>query len=232
MSEPTAKNFLLRWSRRKRAAGERAAGADLAEQRRETDTEAKADAQSREDPVLPALGFADLPPIESITATSDLRAFLKPGVPEDLVRSALRRAWVTDPAIRDFIGIAENQWDFTKPDTIPGFGSLELTPELRRMVADLVGGVERQSESPQPEDASCGGEQQDVTSTPTAPAPANAQAAELRTSNKSDQSDMLTVGVGSVARQSDESSGTMECPTASQTNSGQFYRKHGKAEPR
>ena len=46
---------------------------------------------------------------------------------------------VTDPAIRDFIGLAENQWDFTQPDGVPGFGSLELTPELRRMVAGLVG---------------------------------------------------------------------------------------------
>jgi hypothetical protein len=46
---------------------------------------------------------------------------------------------VTDPAIRDFIGLAENQWDFTKPDEVPGFGSLELTPDLRRMVDRLVG---------------------------------------------------------------------------------------------
>jgi hypothetical protein len=29
--------------------------------------------------------------------------------------AALRRAWVSDPVIRDFIGIAENQWDFTNP---------------------------------------------------------------------------------------------------------------------
>jgi hypothetical protein len=29
-----------------------------------------------------------------------------------------------DPAIKDFVGPSENNWDFTKPDTIPGFGSL------------------------------------------------------------------------------------------------------------
>jgi Protein of unknown function (DUF3306) len=232
MSEPkdTTKNFLLRWSRRKRAASERAADVALVEQRQQTDSEANAGRQSQEDPVLPALGPEDLPPIESITATTDLRAFLKPGVPEDLIRSALRRAWVTDPAIRNFIGIAENQWDFTKPETIPGFGSLELTPELRRMVADLVGGVDRQSERSHPEDASCGGEQQRDTSTPAASA--NAQAGELRASNKSDQNEMFSVDVVPVARQSDESSGTMECPDASQTNSSQLYRKHGKATPK
>ena len=97
----------------------------------------RAAAQSEAD--LPAFDPATLPPIESITATSDIRAFLAPGVPEELTRAALRRAWVTDPTIRDFIGLAENQWDFTKPDSVPGFGSLELTPELRRMVASLVG---------------------------------------------------------------------------------------------
>lgn len=31
---------------------------------------------------------------------------------------------VEDPVIRDFIGLSENSWDFTDPDSIPGFGSL------------------------------------------------------------------------------------------------------------
>jgi len=71
-----------------------------------------------------------LPPIESITADSDVTAFLEPGVPAELTRAALRRAWAIDPSIRDFIGIAENQWDFNDPNGIPGFGP--LTPlEIR-----------------------------------------------------------------------------------------------------
>ena len=63
-------------------------------------------------------------PIDSIVAGSDIRAFLQSGVPAELTKAALRRAWTTDPAIRDFIGIAENQWDFTDPTSIPGFGPL------------------------------------------------------------------------------------------------------------
>ena len=59
---------------------------------------------------------------------SDLRPFLQRNVPVALQRAVLRRAWVIDPAIRDFIGIAENQWDFSKPETIPGFGSLDSRP--------------------------------------------------------------------------------------------------------
>src|SRR5215472_12372094 len=70
---------------------------------------------------------ATLPPIESIGAASDIRPFLAPGVPVDLTRAALHRAWSTDPAIRDFIGLSENSWDFNAQDGVPGFGS--LTPQ-------------------------------------------------------------------------------------------------------
>ena len=36
-----------------------------------------------------------------------------------------------DPAIRDFVGPSENGWDFTKPDTIPGFGSMPHHDSIR-----------------------------------------------------------------------------------------------------
>jgi hypothetical protein len=49
-----------------------------------------------------------LPPIASLKAGSDLRAFLAPNVPADLKRAALRRAWSTDPDIRDFVGLTED----------------------------------------------------------------------------------------------------------------------------
>jgi hypothetical protein len=67
---------------------------------------------------------ASLPSLEQIAADTDIGAFLQSGVPAELTRAALRRAWASDPAIRDFIGIAENQWDFNDPDGIPGFGPL------------------------------------------------------------------------------------------------------------
>jgi len=54
--------------------------------------------------------------------------------------------WVTDPTIRDFVGLAENQWDFTKPDSVPGFGTLELAPELRQIVARLLGSAPQGSQ--------------------------------------------------------------------------------------
>jgi hypothetical protein len=80
-----------------------------------------------------------LPPIDSITLDTDIRAFLQAGVPENLKRSALRRAWVTNPAIRDFIGIAENQWDFNDPNAIPGFGPLRDADNITMLVAQATG---------------------------------------------------------------------------------------------
>ena len=73
---------------------------------------------------------ASLPPIQSIVADSDIRLFLQAGVPAELTRAALRSAWTADPAIRDFIGIAESQWDFNDPATIPGFGSIKPAFEI------------------------------------------------------------------------------------------------------
>lgn len=71
-----------------------------------------------------------LPSIEAIAADTDIRGFLSNCVPADLTRNALRRAWASDPAIRDFIGIAESQWDFNDPDAMPGFGPLRGTDDL------------------------------------------------------------------------------------------------------
>jgi hypothetical protein len=50
---------------------------------------------------------ASLPSIDTIAADTDIVAFLQSGVPAELTRAALRRAWTSDPAIRNFIGIAE-----------------------------------------------------------------------------------------------------------------------------
>jgi hypothetical protein len=141
-AEKSLQNFLQRWSRRKLATVERGgqAAEPQAEEGESVEPSALGEALPR-DPAAAVSDPASLPPIESINAASDICPFLAPGVPIELTRAALRRAWVSDPTIRDFIGLAENQWDFTKPDAVPGFGSLELTPELRRLLTGLCGEV-------------------------------------------------------------------------------------------
>jgi hypothetical protein len=142
VSEP--ENFLSRWTRLKREAAEAAEvavpdaapPAAAAEASRQAEPADPAKASPATEPLF---DISKLPPIDSITATTDIRAFLAPGVPPDLARAALRRAWVADPAIRDFVGIAENQWDFNDPDSIPGFGSLGPLDDVRRLVAQVIG---------------------------------------------------------------------------------------------
>jgi TorA maturation chaperone TorD len=97
-------------------------------------TGATAAAPAASSPTPPPFDLASLPPLQSITAGTDIRSFLGSSVPVELTRAALRRAWVTDPAIRDFIGIADNQWDFNDPTAMPGFG-----PVRAGDVANLAG---------------------------------------------------------------------------------------------
>lgn len=139
-------NFIARWSRLKREAaeGKKARTESPSRQQHEARAEQAAEEMPAE-PVdahpMPEPPFdpATLPPVDSIVAGSDIRAFLQKGVPAELTKAALRRAWTTDPAIRDFIGIAENQWDFTDPASIPGFGALDATGRLPQLVAQAMG---------------------------------------------------------------------------------------------
>lgn len=85
---------------------------------------------------------ATLPTIESITGESDIRLFLQSGVPADLLRTALRTAWAADPKIRDFIGIAESQWDFNDPNAMPGFGPLQAMTGAQNVVTRSVSSID------------------------------------------------------------------------------------------
>jgi Protein of unknown function (DUF3306) len=136
MTEP--ENFIARWSRRKREVKEETRAADSSSPS-PVQGEVKQGAPAADASEQPGFDVSQLPSLESITAETDIRAFLAPGVPADLARAALRRAWATDPKIRDFVGLAENAWDFNAPDAMAGFGPLEMTDGLRRLVSDMVG---------------------------------------------------------------------------------------------
>jgi hypothetical protein len=154
MSNP--ENVLARWSRRKHAAAlEREKSISSAarspaplEETAEKESAAETLRSARDSGILPTAGLdtaappfdpLGLPSIDSITADTDIRCFLAPGVPPELTRAALRRAWAADPRIRDFVGLADYDWDFNAPGSMTGFGSLEMTDELRRMAAQIVG---------------------------------------------------------------------------------------------
>lgn len=144
-------DFLSRWSRRKRDAEKESAKPEeevpAAEPVKQAPTGeagatrasgAKPDGEEKEEP---AFDLSSLPSIESITAETDIRPFLAGGVPAGIRQAALRRAWSADPAIRDFIGIAENQWDFTPGGNAPGFDFSTPSEEMRRAVVQMFTGT-------------------------------------------------------------------------------------------
>jgi hypothetical protein len=128
--------FLERWSRRKIDAEREPtppAGPGAADAPPPDQAVAKAAPQ-------PGFDLASLPSLDSITSATDIRQFLSPGVPKELALAALRRAWAADPAIRDFVGLAENAWDFTDPAAMPGFGPLPEGYDVKSLVARILGG--------------------------------------------------------------------------------------------
>src|SRR5262249_42936380 len=137
MSDPD--NFLTRWSRRKRENEAKPAKDDGAGSKQAALTEnadEKPVASAKAAPPEPEFDVDKLPPLESIEADTDISAFMQKGVPSALRHAALRRAWSADPAIRNFIGPNENYWDAAGPEGIPGFGDLDPTLDLKRMVAE------------------------------------------------------------------------------------------------
>lgn len=127
-------NFLSRWSRRKQEAspdGESEAAAKTGEQ---TESERPPASPEQAETIF---DLSKLPSLDSIGPNTDISAFMQRGVPASLSHAALRRAWSADPAIRDFIGLSENSWDFTAPDSIPGFGPLLPADEVKQLVAKV-----------------------------------------------------------------------------------------------
>jgi hypothetical protein len=131
MNEP--ENFIARWSRRKRDAAEAERQDEIAPQQ-DPAQPAEAPKGAENEP----FDLASLPSIESIGADTDVTAFLRPGVPPELTREALRRAWSSDPAIRDFVGLVENGWDFNDPNGIPGFGSI-AAGDVAQLLTRVIG---------------------------------------------------------------------------------------------
>lgn len=166
--------FLSRWSRRKRRATALVNAADarspslppiLDQGATRHGSTVTASVQT-----VPASGPPNLVPLHAIGAETDIRAFLAAGVPSELTRAALRQAWLSDPKIRDFVGLADYDWDFNTPESMAGFGMIEAADQVERELARLVRGAAAATTSqtpvsPRPIDTSqAGGEEHSAKS--------------------------------------------------------------------
>ncbi len=142
--------FLARWSKRKAQARARP---DSGERPNETPQDSvglqPAGAQDNE---ADEIAFEDLPPIDSIDASTDLTPWLRKKIPDAWKQAALSRVWATDPAISQFIGISENAWDWNVPDGVPGFGPLRATDDVVQLLAQAMGQTPRRVTADSEED--------------------------------------------------------------------------------
>jgi hypothetical protein len=130
------KGFLARWSQRKQEAkqGEPKPDTPPAQAVESSDPPA---AQPEE----PEFDLSTLPKLEELTQTTDITAFLRKGVPEQLRNAALRKSWALDPAIRNYVNPAlDYAYDWNAPGGVPGGGELGAGVDVARLVAQIMGG--------------------------------------------------------------------------------------------
>ena len=215
--------FLNRWSRRKQEAANTDAPAEAEAPLQ--DAEVKPEVQEAE----PEFDISKLPPIESITATTDIRAFLAKGVPAFLTQAALRKVWSADPAIRDYIGLSENSWDFNALDGQHGFAPLSPTSNVKQMLADIFGKVQEGGEKLQ----EIAGELQPAKAEAPASQPVRVSDSKPPEAVKNDLS--AQADSGAVANDCDKSAdaevAAQEANTADSAQGVSLPRRHGSALP-
>jgi hypothetical protein len=228
MSEDT--DFLARWSRRKNRAS-----TDKARQPKSEN--APGDIVSGASPALVQdenrMPFdpASLPSLESISAESNIRAFLEAGVPDDLARAALRRVWSLDPAIRDFVGLSENSWDFNAPGAMAGFGPID-GEEVGRLLTRLLGEPHAVAAAEHPFVMSLEEDSQKSAgeSDPVEYKATNVESV-AQVSAKGQQSDFNEIGVDGNVAQPGKATAPQSDPMSSECLEPSLRRGHGSALP-
>ena len=179
-------NFLSRWSRRKLQASAPPVE-DCGPEGQTPEREERALREPGEPPLTQAVEgdseitpveLAALPAPEELTAASDITRFLRKGVPAALRNRALRRMWVIDPAVRDFVGDARDYaWDWNTPGGVPLSRPLPSTMDVEKMVQNIFD-TDSEARTKQLDVAGQRKETPDSTAAPQRSAPAAAQAEE------------------------------------------------------
>lgn len=110
--EEQAEGRLSRWSRLKQGEGEEklATAAPVAV----SSTGEAAAVPETEEEIAPE----DLPDIESMDAASDYTPFMQKGVPAHLKKMAMRKLWLSDPALANLDGLNDYDEDFSIIESI------------------------------------------------------------------------------------------------------------------
>ena len=145
MTADEPEGFLGRWSRVKRTAARSVPEAEpVSDPEAPGEADANADdatAQAAE--VAPATlseeELAALPRIEDLVQGSDIRPFLRAGVPRSMRNAAMRRIWMLTPGIRDYRDPAvDYAWDWNTPGGVPGDGVAPSPERAAQMLQSLL----------------------------------------------------------------------------------------------
>ncbi len=146
------KNFLSRWSQRKREAKLPDADGAPVKPVEVTDAEVP-QASTAESAAEEPFDLSSLPNLEDVTETTDITGFLRKGVPESLRNAALRKSWALDPAIRNYVNPAlDYAYDWNTPGGVPGNSELAAGTDIAKMVLQIMGS-DRATSGPQESDA-------------------------------------------------------------------------------
>ncbi len=138
------KSFLARWSQRKHEAKQPDHDAPTANSDAPSGPVAESD-------VAQEFDLSSLPKLEDMTATTDITAFLRKGVPEHLRNAALRKSWALDPAIRNYVNPAlDYAYDWNTPGGVPGSSEIGSGMDVARLVSQIMGSGESAVEPPVP----------------------------------------------------------------------------------
>src|SRR5712675_204387 len=217
------KSFLARWSQRKHEAKQPDHDAPIANSDAPSGPVAESD-------VAQEFDLSSLPKLEDMTATTDITAFLRKGVPEHLRNAALRKSWALDPAIRNYVNPAlDYAYDWNTPGGVPGSSEIGSGMDVARLVSQIMGGDESTQEASTSAELGKG------------PASKAAQSGEHDATQKPPdlparalRSDHVTISMMEEPRNSEAGSGVeTKRAKASESNSiaPQQARRHGSAKP-
>ncbi len=174
---PDREGFLSRWSRRKQEVIKTEEQENLAAPAPEAAPEAPAEPEP----------MPELPSLDDLLPGQDISIFMHPAVPQSLRNAALRKMWVLDPAIRDFVSEAlDYAYDYNTPGMAPGFGPLQASPQMISEVREMM---DRAMNHHRPDTESDGKPEAIPEIGIGKPA-----MAELKTLPQTDQNDTLVVG--------------------------------------
>ena len=164
MSDAPSEGFLGRWSRAKRNAAKSQPEPEVTPEPPVETSAAPAPAPE----LLSQEELDALPRIEDLTEGSDIRTFLRAGVPRQLRNAAMRRMWMLTPGIRDYSDPAvDYAWDWNTPGGVPGDGIGPSPENAAKMLKQLF--------KPQDDDADETAPQKDSATPQGASAPPDAE---------------------------------------------------------